>query len=98
MAQAKLSSTDDLLSLLVTTAIGVSGRRHVRLTDERTGRLDGSVSGGGRCLLLALMGVPPCVLAACTSGLLYWVMTMTGRSSMQSDGQNVTKPRRSRQR
>jgi len=64
MAQAKLSSTDDLLSLLVTTAIGVSGRRHVRLTDERTGRLDRSVSGGGRCLLLALMGVPPCVLAA----------------------------------
>ena len=54
MAQAKLSSTDDLLSLLVTTAIGASGRRHVRLTDERTGRLDGSVSGGGRCLLLDL--------------------------------------------
>ena len=74
MAQAKLSSTDDLLSLLVTTAIGVSGRRHVRLTDERTGRLDGSVSGGGRCLLLAL-GYRVCSPhARADYYYIYWVM------------------------
>jgi len=74
MAQAKLSSTDDLLSLLVSTAIGVSGRRHVRLTDERTGRLDGSVSGGGRCLLLAL-GYRVCSPhARADYCYIYWVM------------------------